>query len=70
MVQSVEQYTVCHGTMDSREWTSIAGMLLSGLGGSYVSEWNLIYKSILNFVWNMYDNRQCMYDILLEGPGW
>ena len=41
-----------------------------GLGGSYVSEWNPIYKSILNFVSNMYDNRQRMYDIFLEGPGW
>ena len=45
-------------------------MLLSGLGGSYVSEWNPIYKAILNFVWNLYDNRERMYDILLEGPGW
>ena len=47
---------------------NIIGMLLSGLGGIYVAEWNPI--SILNFVWNMYDNRQSMYDILLEGSGW
>ena len=45
-------------------------MLLSGLGGGYVSELNPVYEFILNFVWNMYDYRQCMFDILLEDPGW
>lgn len=44
-------------------------MLLSGLGGNYIPEWNHIYRSILNFIWTMYKNRQCMYDVLLEGPG-
>ena len=49
---------------------NIIDMLLLGLDRSYIADWNQIYKSILNFVWNMNDNRQRMYVILLEGPGW
>ena len=49
----------------NKKTENIVGMLLSGLGGSYVLEWN---RSIMNFIWIMYDNRG-MYDILLEGPG-
>ena len=70
-VLSSMPYAMAQWTLENEQQTeNIIGMLLSGLGGSYVSEWNPIYKAILNFVWNLYDNRQRMYDILLEGPGW
>ena len=48
----------------------IIGMLLSGTSGSYVAEWDLIYKSILNFVWDIFNTRLHMHCISLDGPGW
>ena len=47
----------------------IIGMLLSDMGRSYVAEWNQIYKSILNFVWDIFNTRQNMHCISLDGPG-
>ena len=40
--------------------------LISGLQNSYVKEWSPLYRSITNFVYDIYKKRKDMYDIMEE----
>ena len=40
------------------------GILLSGLGQSYIREWDAIYENILIQTWKVYENRALEFDKL------
>ena len=43
-------------------------ILMSGLGGTYVREWDIVYANIALFVWRMYRHRKEMYDEMMVIP--
>jgi len=38
------------------------GLIVSCLVGNYISEWNEIYRAILDFIYHMYTERAKLYD--------
>ena len=44
-------------------------LLLSGLGGNYIPEWDQTYANIAQFVYSMYEHRKHMYDRNVENTG-
>ena len=50
----MDQMSKKHGQEGMSNKQKTMGMLISGLNGNYVIEWNHIHKSILSFVWDMY----------------
>ena len=55
--------------IEHKSKSTAAGILLSGLGGKYLKEWDGIYKGILELVWKIYLERCRQYDLqTVTGP--